>query len=127
MHPNEISHRAILAAFEAGDLATAAGYYTDDALFHINGRGPFAGEHQGFSGFVELFSKLMGGVDSYRQEVLDVIAGDEHSVGLLTSVTTRGDRVLTSDLVTVLTWRDGKVVDERIIVADPYAADSYYE
>jgi hypothetical protein len=65
-----------------------------DALFHIDGRGPFAGEHQGFSGFVELFSKLMGGVDTYRQDVLDVIAGDEHSVGLLTSVTTRGDPCL---------------------------------
>ena len=127
MHPNEVSHRAILAAFQSGDLATAAGYYADDAVFHLNGRGPFAGERQGFAGFVELFSQLMGGIDSYHQEVLDVVAGDQHSVALLTSVTTRGDRVLTSDLVTVLTWSDGKVVDERIIAVDPYSTDAFYE
>jgi hypothetical protein len=35
--------------------------------------------------------------------------------------------VLTSDIVTVLTWQDGKVVDERIIAVDPHAADSFYE
>ena len=127
MPSNEVAHRAILAAFEAGDVATAAGYYSDDAVFDVNGRGPFAGEHEGFSGFVEVFSKLVGGVDSYRQEVVDVMAGDQHSVGLLTTVTTRGDRVLTSDIVTVLTWQDGKVVDERIIAVDPHAADSFYE
>ncbi len=127
MHPHEASDRAILAAFEAGDLAAAAGYYTDDAVFYINGRGPFAGDHEGFSGFVEMFSNLMGGVDSYRQEVVDVVAGDQHSVGRLTTSTTRGDRVLTSDVVTVLTWQDGKVVDERIIAVDPHAADKFYE
>ena len=126
MHPNEAAHRAILAAFEAGDLATAAGYYSDDAVFHINGRSPFAGDHQGFAGFVAVFSKLMGTVDSYRQQVLDVAASDQHSMGLLTSTVQRGDKELTTDLVTVLTWRDGKVVDERIITVDPYSADAFY-
>ena len=84
-------------------------------MFHINGRSPFAGDHQGFVGFVEVFSNLMGAVDSYRQEVLDVTASDQHSMGLLTSTVQRGDQQLTTELVTVLTWRDGKVVDERII------------
>lgn len=46
--PNEASHRAILTAFEACDLATAVGYYADDAVFHINGRGPLACDHEGF-------------------------------------------------------------------------------
>ena len=126
MHPNEAAHRAILAAVEAGDLATASGYYDDEAVFHLNGRSPFAGDHRGFTGFVEVFSKLMVTVDSYRQEVLDVTVSDQHSVGLLTSTVQRGDKELTTDLVTVLTWRDGKVIDERIITVDPYAADAFY-
>lgn len=127
MHENEASHRAILAAFAVGDLAAAAGYYSDDVVFHLNGRGPVAGDHHGFSGFVEAFSKVMGAVDSYRQEVHDVIASERHSVGLLTSVATRGEEALTSEIVTVLTWRDGKVVDERIIAVDPYVADAFYQ
>jgi ketosteroid isomerase-like protein len=126
VHPNEESHRAILEAFSAGDLATAAGHYSDDVVFHINGRGSSAGDHHGFAAFVEIFSKMIGTVDSYSLEVHDVVAGDQHSVGLLTSTTTRGDRVLVADLVTVLTWRDGKVIDERIITADPYSADAFY-
>jgi len=126
VHPNEEAHRAIVAAFEADDLATASSYYSDDAVFHINGRSSFAGDHPGFAGFVAVFSKLMGTVDSYRQEVLDVTASDQHSIGLSTSTVQRGDNELTSDLVTVLTWRDGKVVDERIITVDPYSADAFY-
>jgi len=44
-----------------------------------------------------------------EQQVLDVIARDEHSVGLLKAVMTRGNEILESDVISVLTWRDGKV------------------
>ena len=125
MHPNEQAHRAIVTAFAAGDVATAASYYSGDAMFHVNGRGPAAGDHRGFGAFVELFATMASTVDSYEQQLLDVIAGDEHSVGLLKTVMTRGDDVLESDVVSVLTWRDGKVVDERIVFVDPYAGDEF--
>src|SRR3954453_769558 len=121
MHPNEQAHRAIIAAFSAGDVATAGSYYTDDAMFHINGRGPVAGDHRGFGAFVEMFAAMASTIDSYEQQVLDVIGGDEHSVGLLKTVMTRGDEILESDVVSVLTWRDGKVVDGGIVVVGPYA------
>jgi hypothetical protein len=83
---------------------TGSGYYDDEAVFHLNGRSPFAGDHRGVTGFVEVFSKVMGTADSDRQEVLDVAVSDQHSVGLLTSTVERGGKELTADLVTVLAW-----------------------
>ena len=82
-HPNEDRLRDLYAAFARGDLSGFLGGCTADVTFTVPGNAPVAGVFTQ-SSFPDLIGRVMaisGG--SFKEDVLDVFANDEHGVLLL--------------------------------------------
>jgi ketosteroid isomerase-like protein len=89
-HPNEEALRKGYEAFGRGDIETVMGLFTDDIQWHISGENLVAGDYSG---------KLMELSDgTFRVEVHDVLAGDEHAVGIVRLIAERkGESIALND------------------------------
>jgi uncharacterized protein len=63
---------------------------------------------------------------SFRVEVHDILANDEHAVGLHKASAEREGRTLEDNNTLVFHVRDGKVTEVWQYWADPYAADELF-
>ena len=99
-------------AFNRGDMQALADLFAEDAVWHVSGRNRLSGEKRGrdaaFAYFGQL-GELSGG--TFRAELHDVIANDEHVVGLHTSTGERDGRRLSAHTALVFHMRDGKVAE----------------
>jgi uncharacterized protein len=126
-HPNEDLIRQGYDAFSRGDMDTLRGLFAPDIVWHAPGRSQLAGDHQGVDTVLGYFGRTMeltGG--NFRVEVHDVVADDEHGVGLHTVQAERGGRALEDNSVLVFHLRDGKVTEVWQYWADQYAADELF-
>ncbi len=84
-HPNVELTRRGYDAFAKGDLAALSELLADDVTWHVRGVGPLSGDHLGrdevFAFFGRLAEETAG---TFRFDVHDVLANDEHSVALCT-------------------------------------------
>lgn len=83
-HPNVAVFHRVMTAVSAGDMDAFAEAFHPDVMRHIGGRNRLAGDHRGRGGTFALFSRefqLTGG--TYRPELHDVLANDDHTVALL--------------------------------------------
>ena len=80
-HPNVELLRKGYAAFEAGDMQTVGAILADDVVGHAPGNnllsGDYKGKNQVFAYFAK-FTELHEG--TYRFEIHDLLANDEHGV-----------------------------------------------
>jgi ketosteroid isomerase-like protein len=127
-HPNEDLVREIFAAFGRGDLdALRSRYMAEDACFHYPGRGLLAGDHEGVAKVLEISGRafeLSGG--TFRLEIHDVLANDEHAVALFTARGERAGRRLEDRTAEVFRIRDGKAAEMWLYPADLYANDEFW-
>jgi uncharacterized protein len=102
-------------------------------LFHPTSSGTplaaaqLAGDHQGVDTVLGFFAKTMeltGG--NFRVEVHDIVANDEHAVGLHTAHAEREGKTLQDNNTLVFHVRDGKVTEVWQYGADPYTADELF-
>lgn len=87
------SLRRAYKAFSAGDMATLNELMTDDTVWHILGHNPLSGDYKGKDAVFGFFGKLMelsGG--TFKVEVHDTLANDEHSIGLVTESAERNGK-----------------------------------
>jgi uncharacterized protein (TIGR02246 family) len=114
-------------AFGAGDMETLAELFAEDAVWHVPGSASISGTKQGrdaiFAFFAELFSLSGGTVKATLQEV---IAGDEHTVGLDHLHAERNGDVLDQNSVNVFRIRDGKVVEVSQFSEDTERAGNFW-
>ena len=90
-HPNEDLIRRGYDAFSRGDMDTLLELYHPDIVWHASGRNQLAGDHRGVDavfGFFGQTMELTGG--NFRVEVHDVVANDQHGVGLHKAYTRAG-------------------------------------
>src|SRR5438477_108133 len=82
-HPNEELVRKGYAAFLSGDMGALDELFADDIEWHAPGRNQLAGDYHGkeevFATFQKLF-ELTGG--TFKLEIHDILADDEHAVVL---------------------------------------------
>jgi ketosteroid isomerase-like protein len=100
---------------------------TPDIVWYAPGRSQLAGDHQGVDTVFGYFGRTMeltGG--SFRVEVHDVVANDEHGVGLNSVHAEREGRMLEDNNTLVFHVRDGKVTEVWQYWADQYAADDLF-
>jgi ketosteroid isomerase-like protein len=93
-HPNEDLLRQGYDAFARGDMDWLGEHFADDIVWHVPGQHQFAGDHRGKDAVFALFAKQMeltGG--SFRLDIHDVLANDEHGVALATATATREGQV----------------------------------
>ncbi len=115
-HPNVA---LIRGTYEATDITTLMGFYAEDMAWHWLGSGPLCGDYKGRDAVLAVFGRiqeLCGG--TFRIEVHDVMANDEHAVALTRWTASRqGKRldVLDTDVYHV---KDGNVVEFWSFVGD---------
>jgi uncharacterized protein len=126
-HPNEEIVRSGFDAFAKGDVDTLRQLFDQDAVWHVPGRSPLSGDHRGMDailGFLARTMELTGG--TFRAEVHDVVANDEHAVALYVTRGEREGRTLESRDVLVSHIRNGKLAEAWLLSADLYAVDEFF-
>ena len=92
-HPNVELTRRGYDAFATGDLAALSELLADDVTWHVRGVGPLSGDYHGrdevFAFFGRLAEETAG---TFRLDVHDVLANDEHTVALCTLSASRGTK-----------------------------------
>jgi uncharacterized protein len=126
-HPNEQLLRSLYEAFSRRDLDTVRSLVADDIVFHQPGRNPTSGDYQGLDGVLGLLRTLAersGG--TFRSEVHDLLATDQHAVALLRVTAQRG--ILTVDVPVVHVWhvRDGKLAEAWAHPTDQHLLDEFW-
>jgi uncharacterized protein len=125
-HPNEELVRRGFDAFATGDVNMLRDLFHQDAVWHAPGRNSLAGDHQGVEAILGFFARTMevtGG--TFRVELHDVVANDEHAVAIYVSRGQREGRTLDSKNVLVSHIRNGRLVEAWQLSEDQYAADEF--
>ena len=126
-HPNEELVRKGYTAFLSGDMTTMDQLLADDVVWHSPGRNQLAGTFTGKPAVFENFQKvfeLTGG--TFKLEIHDVLANDEHAVVLVRATGEKDGRKLDDNSVQIFHIKDGKVTEEWLHVGDAYASDEFW-
>jgi uncharacterized protein len=126
-HPNVERARQGYEAFAKGDLAALTELLADDVVWHVQGGGPLSGDYHGRDqvfGFFGRIAEETGG--TFRLDVHDILANDEHTVVLATLTATRGGKSTEAQVVNVTHNRDGQVTEFWSAVTDPAAALDFW-
>ena len=126
-HPNEEIVRRAFDAFAKGDVDILRESMDQDAVWHVAGRNQLSGDHRGVDAILGFFAKTMeltGG--SFRTDVHDVVANDDHAVALFASRAERDGQTYENRNVLVIHLRDGKLTETWLMSEDQYAADEFF-
>jgi len=126
-HPNAKVVRRLYDAFARGDMETTKSCFVHDAVWHLLGRSPIAGDHHGVDAIIRFFGKLKelsGG--TFRAELTDVVANDRHAVALQRATGTRGMKRLDVTACQVMRIQDGRILEVRGYYSDQYALDDFW-
>jgi ketosteroid isomerase-like protein len=111
-HPLEQRIRDAYAAFGRGDVEGYLAACTDDVAFHIPGEGGISGTWTGRQGLYDLAGKAMSlTAGTFREDVIDVLANDQHAVVLARHYFTRDGSPKDYQTVHVYHVRDGKLAE----------------
>ncbi len=125
-HPNAELVRRGYAAFASGDMETVGSLFHDDIVWHSPGNGPLSGDYEGKDQVFGLFSKLLelsGG--TFRQDVHDVVANDEHAVVMVNAAWDE-PKPYAGRAVHVMHVKDGKLTEYWLYNEDQAAADAAF-
>jgi ketosteroid isomerase-like protein len=116
-HPNALVIRQMTDAMASGDMQAMADALADDVEWHEIGRS------EARHGKAALRDAMTGGTADYTitGTIHDVVANDDHVVGLFNATATRGGRTLNYRTAEIYHFRDGKIV-ERWAFSDDTAA-----
>ena len=123
-HPNEELLRRAYEAFGKGDIDTVLGAFDDNIVWHVPGRNPIAGDYKGKAEVTAFFGKifeLSGG--TFKLEVHDVLANDEHAVALVHLRADRAGRTYDANETHVTHIRDGRITEFWAVSTDQQAWD----
>lgn len=129
-HPNVARVRAAYEAFGRGDLPAILAPFAPDAVFHVGGQGPLAGDHKGHEAITSALIgsfQLTGGTQ--RIDVKNIYADDAHAVIVVHETATRAADGATLDIDEVhlaVLGPDGAIVDFWDIPADHDVHDSFF-
>jgi ketosteroid isomerase-like protein len=120
-HPDATIVREMNEAMSNGDMEGAASRVADDVVWHEIGRAePRRGK-----------AELAASMDQWAPysitwETHDVVASDDHVIGLGTATATKGDRSLTYRVAEIYHVRDGKVVERWAFSDDTQAIADFF-
>ncbi|MGP8068596.1 MAG: nuclear transport factor 2 family protein [Candidatus Bathyarchaeia archaeon] len=126
-HPNAKIVRRLYDAWALGDMEVAKSCFVHDAVWHLPGRSPIAGDHQGADAIIRLFGKLTalsGG--TFKAELTDVVANDRHTMALQHATGIRGSKRLDVTVCQVMRIQDDKILEVRGYYSDQYALDDFW-
>jgi uncharacterized protein len=126
-HPNVELTRRGYEAFSKGDFATLTDIFADDVVWNVPGPGPLAGTYRGRDEVFALFARLAaetGG--TFRLELHDVLANDDHAVALTTAFASRGGKSLEDRETNVFHVKNGKITEFWNATTNPEATVAFW-
>ena len=126
-HPNAELLRKGYEAFDKGDMATITDLFAENVVWHVPGDSPISGEHRGRDAVFAVFAKtgqLSGG--TFKIELHDVLANDEHAVALTRAAGSRQGKQLNSLDTDVYHMSNGKVTEFWSFAEDQRATDEFW-
>jgi hypothetical protein len=126
-HPNLERAHAGYEAFAAGDLTAVSDLLSDDIVWHSGGSNVLTGDYVGKEAVLGFFGLLMqesGG--SFRNDIHDMLANDEHGVALVTMSATRGGESFEGRMVHVFHMSDDKMTEFWAIPEDQSGYDEFW-
>lgn len=126
-HPNLARAQAGYEAFAAGDLAAVGDLLSEDIVWHSGGANVLTGDYKGKEavlGFFELLMRESGG--SFRNDIHDMLANDEHGVALVINSATRGGKSFEGRVVHIFHMSDGKMTEFWAIPEDQSRYDEFW-
>lgn len=126
-HPNEELTRKGYEAFGKGDMDTVNELMSDEVVWHVPGNNPLSGDYRGKQAVFGLFGKIMELTEgSFRNDIHDVLANDEHAVVMVVAQAHRGEKLLDDRQVHVLHLKDGKVTEFWNHFGNQNAVDEFW-
>ena len=127
-HANVQRAKRAYEAFGKGDMATVSELMADDIVWHVGGHNPLTGDYKGKDAVFGFFGKLMemsGG--TFKLEVHDILANDEHTVTLVTATAEKDGKKRVAKAVHV-THPDsqGKTKEFWAFEEDQAGADAFF-
>jgi ketosteroid isomerase-like protein len=126
-HPNLEIAKAGYEAFAKGDLAAVSGFLADDVVWHAGGDNILTGEYVGKEaalGYLGTIMQETGG--TFKNDVHDMLANDDHGVALVNVSATRGEKSLEARIVHVFHMRGGKMTEFWAISEDQDLFDEFW-
>lgn len=126
-HPNEDLLRRGYAAFGTGDMDTVMSVLADDISWHVGGSSQIAGDYHGHQEVMGFFGKLFelsGG--TFRLEVHDVLANDQHGTVLVTAYAERDGKTIAAREVNIWHLADGQATEFWAFVEDQAELDEFF-
>jgi ketosteroid isomerase-like protein len=125
-HPNEELVRKGFEAFAKGDVDTLRALFDPDAVWHAPGRSPLSGDHRGVDDILDFFARTMElTAGTFRVELHDVVANDEHAVAMYVARGEREGKTLEDKSVLVSHVRNGTFTETWQYSEDQYAVDEF--
>jgi uncharacterized protein len=126
-HPNEDLVRRGYDAFSKGDMDTLRDLFHEDASWHVPGRGALAGDYEGIDAILSYFATTMElSEGTFEVHLHDVLANDNHAIGLHVSKGRRDAKNLDDSQVLVFHVRQGKIALVWQHFSDLYAVDDFF-
>ncbi len=126
-HPNVALLRRGYEAFGKGDMATITELFSEDVVWHVPGTSLISGVHRGRDAVFAMFAKttqLSGG--TFKIDVHDVLANDEHAVALTRATASREGKQLNSLDTDVYHVSGGKVTEFWSFGEDQRVTDEFW-
>ncbi len=126
-HPNIALLKKGYVAFGEGDMETLTELFDPDATWHVPGESPIAGDHKGRDAIFAFFGQLaVLSNGTFKVETHDILADDEHGVGLSNSTGSREGKELNIKEIQVFHLKDGKVTEAWSFPEDTRASDEFW-
>ncbi len=126
-HPNATLLRNGYEAFGKGDMATITELFSEDVVWHVPGNSQISGEHRGRDAVFAIFARtaeLSGG--TFKIELHDALANDEHAVALATATASREGKPYDQRECTVYHVSGGKVTEFWSFPQDQRKGDEFW-
>ncbi len=114
-------------AFNAGDMATLTEIFAEDAVWHVAGSNVLSGTKQGRDAVLAYFGELGArSAGTLQVDLLDVVGGDRHTVGIQHNSAENNGRSMDVDAVIVFEIRDGKITSGQEFMEDTAKSDEFW-
>ena len=126
-HPNASLFRRGYEAFTSGDLDTLRETFSSDIVWHVGGRNRYTGDKRGIDDVLAFFVELTQITDgTFRLDVHDVLAKDEHAVALVNVHWEHQGRAYDELGAHAVHIKDGKLVESWFFDSSPYEFDAAF-
>lgn len=122
-HPNAANYRKMSKATEEGNFEAYGDAISDDVeWWEIGSDQPVRGK----AALMERMQGMMGGDTSFKIDLHDVIANDEHMVALVTATVDRAGKTLTYKTAEIYHVKDGKITHRWAFSDDTAAINDFF-